>query len=61
MSKKKINYLADAVTLVEEDLSVGLGIDSLAGQVMECLRGGAGFVGCYYDSTLGRTSLTTVI
>ena len=31
MSKKKITYLADAVTLVEEDLSVGLGIDLVAG------------------------------
>ena len=38
MSKRIINYLADAVTLVEEDLSVGLGIDWVAGQVMECLR-----------------------
>ena len=38
MSKKKINYLADAVTLVEEDLSDGRGIDLVASQVMECLR-----------------------
>ena len=30
-------------------------------QVLECLRGGSGFVGCYYDSTLGRTSVTTVM
>lgn len=30
MSKKKIKYLADVVTLVEQDLSVGLGIDCAA-------------------------------
>ena len=38
MSKKKLKYLADAVTLVEQDLRVAFGIGMVANQVMESLK-----------------------